>query len=339
MRGPFQVLSYFILTHVIDYLCLMNNLLTHVKMSISWRQCAWVDGKYYSTHQRLNKEHLNKDNKTWFDKWLVGMTDAEGTFGFYYRNGKWILVYKIALSRYNLRALYHIKKQLGIGTITKDNDKAQILIRDKEKLEKVIFPIFDKYPLLTKTQFYYLRFKQAWRILEDKILTTEQKNEAIKVLLSAQLPDGYVSPAIAHLNETSSYEEISYAISARWLDGFTEAIGNFEINPDGERFSIEYTLVHKSDKFLLRLIKRLLHIPSNVKYNNSKNIYVLNTKNSRVIEKIIKLFTGKFKGMKSLEFKLWSKANYYKNTNLAKVRKIQKITFKLRKQNNSITYR
>ena len=148
----------------------------------------------------------------------------------------------------------------------------------------------------------------------------------------------FISPAIAHLNETSSHEEISYAIPAGWLDGFSEATGNFEINPDGERFSIEYTLVHKSDKFLLQLIKRLLHIPSYVNYNSSKNIYVLNTKNSRVIEKLIKLFTGKFKGMKSLEFKLWSRANYYKNTNLAKVRKIHKITLKLRIQNNSSTF-
>jgi hypothetical protein len=46
------------------------------------------------------------------------MTDGEGTFGFYKQNGKWVLHYKIAQSRYNLRALYYIKTNLGIGTET-----------------------------------------------------------------------------------------------------------------------------------------------------------------------------------------------------------------------------
>jgi hypothetical protein len=34
--------------------------------------------------------------------------------------------------------------------------------------------------------------------------------------------------------------------------------------------------------------------------------------------------------MKSLEFKLWSKANYYKNTRRDKVIKIREIFYKLR---------
>ena len=36
--------------------------------------------------------------------------------------------------------------------------------------------------------------------------------------------------------------------------------------------------------------------------------------------------------MKSLEFKLWSKANYYKNTDRAKVEKLHGIMAKLRKK-------
>ena len=86
---------------VIDYLCLILNLAC-VKMSISWRKYAWVE-KNYSTHQRLNKEYLNnnKYDKSWFDQWLVGMTDGDGTFHIAYQNGKWNLVYKISLSKYS----------------------------------------------------------------------------------------------------------------------------------------------------------------------------------------------------------------------------------------------
>ena len=43
---------------------------------------------------------------------------------------------------------------------------------------------------------------------------------------------------------------------------------------------------------------------SNVNYNKSRNIYVLSTKKSEVLDKIIDTFKGKFHGMKSLEFKL-----------------------------------
>lgn len=70
------------------------------------------------------------------------------------------------------------------------------------------------------------------------------------------------------------------------------------------KFDIEFFIAHKSDKFLLQLIKRLLHIPNNVKYDSKMNIYVLNTKNSRAILNVIDLFSKKFIGMKSLEFKL-----------------------------------
>lgn len=360
MREIFQVLNYLIVTHVIDYSCFMwmNNPITYVKMSIAGWQHAWVDGKYYSTHQRLNKEYLNNNNnKDWFEQWLVGMTDGDGTFCIVRQNGKWSLAYKITQSLSNLRVLYYIKKHLGYGRVLKSEAKqvvgqpgeAHFIIRDRKVLNEIIFPIFDKYPLLTCKYFSYLRFKKAYDILENNSLSTNQKNEEIKILLNynkpataswslphAALPDDYISPAIVHLNETSSHEEIRSTISAGWLVGFTEAKANFVISPDIGRFNIEYTLVHKLDKLLLQLIKRLLHIPSNVNYNSSKKIYVLNTKNSRVIDKIINLFAGKFKGMKSLEFKLWSRANYYKNTNLVKVRKIHQIVLKLRKKDNSL---
>ena len=94
-----------------------------------------------------------------------------------------------------MRALYHIKTQLGIGTVTKDNDKAQILVRHREKLEKVIFPIFDKYPLLTSKQFNYLRLKKAFYILENPNLTKDQKDQELFALKKEPIPTNYISPA------------------------------------------------------------------------------------------------------------------------------------------------
>jgi hypothetical protein len=86
-------------------------------------------------------------------------------------------------------------------------------------------------------------------------------------------------------------------------------------------FDIGFCITHKTDKFLLQLLKRLLHIPNNEKYDSILNTFVLKTKNSRAILNIVNLFApcpragdgprgGKFKGMRSLEFKLWSRAKF-----------------------------
>lgn len=58
------------------------------------------------------------------------------------------LSYKLAQSRYNLRVLYYVKKQLGVGSVTKDNTKGQFFIRDRKHIETNILSIFDKYPVL-----------------------------------------------------------------------------------------------------------------------------------------------------------------------------------------------
>ena len=96
------------LLKILYYSCFILLILnTYVKMYNSWRQSAWIKKRFI--HQRLNGEHLNK---IWFNQWLVGITDGDGTFSINYSNNKWGLSYKIAQSRYNLRLLYYIKKEL-----------------------------------------------------------------------------------------------------------------------------------------------------------------------------------------------------------------------------------
>jgi hypothetical protein len=303
--------------------------------------------KLYSMRGTLNFRRLlstNGKNSQYSDEfcqWLVGFTDGDGSFSIVKSGGSYRLHFGLSQSFYNIRILYYIKSVLGYGSVTKyEGDKsAQLRITDRKTLANVIFPIFDKYPLLTSKYFNYLKFKEVYYILERKDLTTKEKNILIENIKNKPLPNDYVSPGISSLSINSTYERINSTISIFWLVGFIEAEGNFGIYPDRGRFNIEFTLVQKLDKFLLELIKKLLHISSNVRLNtrsgSSSYIYVLNTKNSRAISKIINIFQGKFKGMKSLEFKLWSKANYYKNTDRAKVEKIHRIMAKLRKKADS----
>jgi hypothetical protein len=142
------------------------------------------------------------------------MTDGKGCFSVVKSGDTYRLQYSISQPFYNLRVLYYIKKQLGYGRVLKHEAKqvAHFSISDIKVLSEIIFPIFERYPLLSSKHFSYLRFKEAWHILEDKSLTIEQINEAIKILLIVQLPNDYVSPAISHFNEKSSYEDIKSVI-------------------------------------------------------------------------------------------------------------------------------
>jgi hypothetical protein len=50
---------------------------------MSWRQYACVVNKcLFTTHQRLNEEHLNNKSSDpiLFESWLVGFTDGDGNF-------------------------------------------------------------------------------------------------------------------------------------------------------------------------------------------------------------------------------------------------------------------
>ena len=72
-------------------------------------------------------------------------------------------------------------------------------------------------------------------------------------------------------------------------------------------------------------------IPNSIKLNN--NCYILTTKNTRAILNVVNFFNQKFKVIKSLEFKLWSKAKFYNDKGkINKVFKIYKILVKLRKK-------
>lgn len=304
MRETLQVLR----THVINYSCYI----AYVKMFIAGRQYAWLDNKNYSSHQRLNEEYLDKndDNNIWFKQWLVGITDGDGTFSIVRQNNKWNLAFKIAQSRYNLRLLYYIKKELGVGFVTKDNTKGQFFIRDRKKLNAIIFPIFDKYPLLTSKAFNYDKFKEAYCILEKVGLTKEEKDNKLYELKNKTLPENYISNIWNKTNlPLKSINDINNIVPKPWLIGFIEAEGSFYlVNKDSNRIVHGFGLTQKLDSIVLEAIGLILHIPTKVKYKPNYNYYILDTTNSRAIENIINYFKNTMKGMKSLEYRIWSRS-------------------------------
>jgi len=127
-------------------------------------------------------------NDEWFFNWLVGMTDGDGSFSIFSQGDKWNLTFKISQNTYNLRVLYYIKKQLGVGSVTLDskNSMASFRIRDRKTLGSVIIPIFDKYPLLTSKYFNNAKFKEAYFILENPEINNLERNRLLEKITSSR---------------------------------------------------------------------------------------------------------------------------------------------------------
>jgi LAGLIDADG endonuclease len=305
---------------------------------MSWRQCAWfVNKRLFTSHQRLNEEHLNDkkpDNKViCFEQWLVGFTDGDGNFHISHQGDKWGLSFKLAQSRYNLRVLHYIKKQLGVGSITKYGTKAQFFIRDRKTIETVLIPIFDKYTLLTTKYFDYVKFKKALTILNNVNLSKQDKDIKLMAIKNSKVNIDYISPAWKSTNlPLTNVNSVIHIMSKSWLVGFIEAEGSFYlVSKDFNRIVHGFGLTQKLDKVVLEGIAFMLHIKTNVKYKELHNYFILDTTNSRAIENIILFFKDTMKGMKSLEYKIWARAYTNNKGDYNKLLSTRNIIRKLRK--------
>jgi len=280
-----------------------------------------------SSHQRLNVEGPNINNeihdhsksinkskyyedKDNFHQWLVGFTDGDGSFSIIrVAEGKWTLFFKISQSSYNLRALYFIKKQLGVGSVhVEANSKADFRIRDRKVIGSVILPIFDKYPLLTSKHYDYLKFKKAYKILTNPNLSTKEKDSLLLELKSKKVPTDYISPAWEKLNyKVNDTHDAKLVMSKYWLVGFTEAEGSFYlVSKEPTRIVHAFEITQKLDIIVLKAIAHILGISTGVQEKKTYNTVV--TTNSRSIANIIEYYSNTMKGMKAVEFKIWARS-------------------------------
>jgi hypothetical protein len=309
------------------------------------RQYAWDQTiTLFNSHQRLNVEHpkihdhsrwINKskyyENKDNFHQWLVGFTDGDGTFNIYRsKEGKWSLFFKLTQSSYNLRILYFIKSQLGVGSvyINTDNLNADFRIRDRKTIGSVILPIFEKYPLLTSKYYSYFKFKEAYNILENDSLTTQEKDKLLLDLTSKRMPDDYISPAWEIVNnEVNSTNDAKLVMSKYWIVGFTEAEGSFYlVSKTPTRIVHAFEITQKLDVIVLKAISLILGI----NFVKKKTYFTTVTTNSRAIENIISYFDSCIKGMKSVEYRIWARSYVKHKGNFLKLVKIREIVRNLR---------
>lgn len=303
--------------------------LSHVKTFSTRGQYAWDRVRLDLSHQRLNVE-----DPVWFEQWLVGVTDGDGSFSILRQGDKWNLTFKIGQSAYNLRLLYYIKKQLKVGSVYVEGNNGHYRIRDRKTINQVIFPIFDKNPLLTTKNFNYIKFKEAYQILENNELSKADKTTRLEALLISKPSSNYVSPAWNQLPLENALAA-KQVITKPWLVGFVEAEGSFNLTSK-EKYRIVhgFGISQKLDRVVLEGIRLVLHISTKVRYKELHNYYLIDTTNSRAIENIIDYFSNTMKGMKAIEYRIWARSYVkYKGNNI-QLRKIREIIRNLKTKDN-----
>nr|QDP17812.1 LAGLIDADG endonuclease domain-containing protein [Schizosaccharomyces pombe] len=254
-----------------------------------------------------------------FYQWFVGFTDANGQFEILQTKGniKWSLKFKLIQNIKNYRVLYFIKKNLGFGSITKKSSENLVVysISKKEHLKKVL-DLFDKFPLFAKRvnyQNYYL-FKTIYLILERKDLSISEKNNKIdeKLLKGVNKLIYFTS-----LNLEKSF------LTKSWLIGFLETKGRFYLEKKGStRIIHKFEIIGYDEcSFLQTQISKIL--PYDPKITQSyENLLFISS-----------YFENSFKGIKSLEFNIWSRS-LRKNYNFKQLSRTQNLIEKLQEGEN-----
>lgn len=125
------------------------------------------------------------------------------------------------------------------------------------------------------------------------------------------------------------FQELAHRVaddlSVYWSTGFFEAEGSFYVvvkDQQNKRFCCGFGISQKTP-FILEVLRKKWHIPSKVKERipekSRKNYYQLDNTNTRVNE-LIKKLCFKFRGIKSLKYRIWSR---HLNSNSIELKKVQ----------------
>jgi hypothetical protein len=262
------------------------------------------------TKREIFKETKNiKNTKVWFEQWLIGFTDGDGSFTITQSNGKWSLYFKLAQSTYNLRILYYIKSMIGVGSVYVDpnNMNASYRIRNLDHIVNHLIPIFDRYPLLTSKYHSYHLFKQAAMILNDSSLSRVDKNHLlINLQTQKTIPLNSISPAWEVVNySVDTLEHATRVMSKPWLVGFTEAEGSFYlVKKSAGRVAHGFAITQKLDLIVIIAISKLLGLS----VIHKKTYIAVETCNKVKILFLISFYANTMKGMKSVEFRIWERS-------------------------------
>lgn len=282
-------------------------LFINVKTVKTWRKPVGVRSIHTSVaSQRLNAGDL-------YYAYIVGLFEGDGYFSIT-KKGKY-LTYEIGieLSIKDVQLIYKIKSLLGVGIISfREREHIKMVslrIRDKNHLKNFIIPIFDKYPMFSKKQYDYLRFKE---------------NLLAGIIYSNELPI-YQRPNI-DFNTVNDILNTGYF--SAWLVGFIEAEGCFSTYVIENDYTIaSFYISQTNGNIIVSAIKEHLSFTPKIYIDKTNprrgfpdgnpwrdcpqgNSYKLKVTSVRSIENIVKFLNNtpiKLLGNKRLQYILWLK--------------------------------
>lgn len=270
--------------------------------------------------------HDNKKLDPWF---ITGFTDAEGSFSVSLVKDKslrsgWAIKYmfKISLHIKDYQLLQEINTFFGVGGVTCDlkNNTSAYRVHDLENLVKIIFPHFQKYPLLSNKQADFLLFQEIIaKMYNDKGHLTEAGFLQI-VSLRASLNNG-LSPELAKLfpnviPSTRPSVSMPKLINKYWIAGFTSGDGSFKVirkvsktHKSGYQIYLLFEITQNlRDELLLRALINQLGC-GGYSYDSINNTGVYSVSRfTDILNIIIPLFIEyEISGVKALDFQDWCK--------------------------------
>jgi len=243
-----------------------------------------------------------------FIEWLVGFTDAEGSFSIYVKNSAY-LKFSIELHIDDIGILNKIAQTLDIGRVTKINHRnsAIFYVINLEDITRVIIPIFQEFPLQTSKYLDFTCLLQAAQIIsKSSVGVRGGKKISATDLTKIEKLKGTMNSKRQVLDKKQEYSlKDKISINMWWLLGFVEGEGTF-----GYKHLVPYFQIaqHEKNLFVLNAIERYL---SNIFKNFSDNShefkvrYTLNKGTgvySMTVEKIEPLFSNIVPFFESMEF-------------------------------------
>lgn len=200
----------------------------------------------------------------------------------------------------DIKLLYKIKSILNRGNVilryNKEGVPIQCIyrIRNKEQLKNIIFPIFNKYPMLSIKQYDFLRL---------------QNNLLLNLIHRVDLKP-YIRPEEEISLETSK-KLLSLSYFDKWLVGFIEREGCFSTYKRANHPSniASFDIAQTGRVNLITAIKIKLNLTQKV-YVDKTNCAKLKVSSVRRVENVIKFIKNapvKFQGNKKVQFLLWLK--------------------------------
>ena len=190
-----------------------------------------------------------------FFEWFRGLVDGEGCFIIVpsKNNTNFLFRFHICLHKDDKNMIEFIVQRLKIGKVYFDDHFVYFNVFKQSEL-KILFYIFDKYPLNTSKNLNYIMWKQGYELYiyretlprnQNEIFNEiiDLKNQMNKRRISFKQPEG-------HCINITSY----------WLMGFVEGEGFFSVHLKSNRFvfgigqtASELDVLEAVKKFLLDL--------------------------------------------------------------------------------------